>query len=725
MIAGYKMESKQEIKTRRWKTVLRVFRVILYMLVALFGFTYFFSFLGLIVGIIYFIVFKKEWRLHGFMLALTISIATFFPQIVGSKIELYPLFFVAALNYGIILTYFAIFSIYKIWLRLESKGKVRTVNWSKLDFTRKLNTKLKFITLFLLILSPTVLWTSVSINFNVMFNNKSILLWVHTPSTVDLGEPFSVSIQAWDEFERLSAMYKGTVDFSIESYNLTSLLSISSVDVSLPENYTFTGRNRPSDLAYNLKDGKDNGQHLFQATINTPGIHYILVHDSQTDNTYYSNPIIAQNSQNKIYWGDIHSHSILSDGSGSAEHSYYYGRYVAHLDFQALTDHAEIMNLGFRWYEIYKEETNQAYEENEFVTLFGMEYTNHETGHYSCIFDGTAFPENPLIDSREKTLSTPYELWNLLDEFTSSTGSQVLALPHHTVKVRYMQDWSYLNPKYVKIAEVTSIHGDSLYDPYHSLSYRGISVPPPYPVNGSSITDALKMGYRISLYASSDSHDGHPGHTLCQSKAYIGHQRPLTYWWTRNDKRYPGGITALYANELTRANIFSQLQNRFIYCNSDHGRPILNFTINGIGIGGNSTITVANSTVVRDIQIFIAQDGSPASTLKTPASVSTNWIPNWAANVEILKNGELLTTIPINTPIARLNFTDNSLITGAIYGSQSCILRDGSYYLNAYSDNPIPNPANLSTYGADFYIIRIVGQNGRHTYIGPIWVEIA
>ena len=719
------MESKQEIKVPKLKIILRIFRVLIYIVAVLFSFTYFFNIFGLIIGIIYFIVFRKAWRLHGFILALAIAIGTFLPQIIGSQIEMYPLFFVATLNYGTIGIYFVGFTIFKIWTKLESKGKVKALNWNKLNFTRKLSPKLYFVFLSVVILSPTILWSSVSINFNVMFNNKPTLLWVNTPSTVDLGETFRVSVQSWDEFERLSATYKGTVDFSIESYNLTTLATISLVDVTLPTSYLFTGRNRPAGMAYNLKDGRDYGQHVFQASINTPGIHYILVHDSETDNTYYSNPIIAKNTPTDIYWGDIHSHSILSDGSGSANHAFFYARYVAQLDFCALTDHAEIMNLGFNWQEIYKLETDRAYEINEFVTFYGMEYTNHLTGHFTCIFDGAAFPEDPLIDSRDPSLSTPNELWDLLDEFTTSTGSRVLALPHHTTKVRYMQDWSYFNPKYVKIAEVSSVHGDSLYDPYHPLNYRGMSVPPPTSVNGSSITDALKMGYRITLYASSDGHDGHPGHTLSQSKAYIGHQRPYTYWWTRNDKRYPGGLTAIYANDLSRDTVFTSLQNRFIFSSSDHGRPILNFTINGVGIGGNSTITVDNSTVARDIQIFIAQDGAPASTLRTPALVTDNWIPNWAANVEILKNGELLTSIPITSPIARLNFTDSSIITGAAYGSQSCINVDGTYYLNEYSDNPISNPAELTTNGVDFYIIRIVGQNGRHSYIGPIWVEIS
>jgi hypothetical protein len=379
------------------------------------------------------------------------------------------------------------------------------------------------------------------------------------------------------------------------------------------------------------------------------------------------------------------------------------------------------MQMASNWVQKYITLANAKNIPNQFVTFLGMEFTNHHSGHFTCIFDGNQLPQDPLISYR--LLGTPLELWGLLDDFIANTGSRALALPHHTVEEAFLQDWFYYNPKYVKIAEVTSTHGDSLYDPYHELSYRGMYGPPPHPINGCSIVDALKMGLKLSLYASSDGHDGHPGHTIAHTKANIAHQRPYTYWWTRFDKPYPGGLTAVYSTTLTRTSIFSQLENRFIYANSDFGRPIVNFTINGIGIGGNSTLSVINTSTPRNLQIFIAQDGAPASGYHKAASITDDWVPNWNAEVEIIKNGELIKTFNINTALARINFTDTELITGTSYGRESCIKIGDDYFLNEYSDNPLINPDDLHTSGADFYIIRIVGDNGRHTFIGPIWVE--
>ena len=64
---------------------------------------------------------------------------------------------------------------------------------------------------------------------------------------------------------------------------------------------------------------------------------------------------------------------------------------------------------------------------------------------------------------------------------------------------------------------------------------------------------------------------------------------------------------------------------------------------------------------------------------------------------------------------------DSNAIVGASY-EQSCIKIGDNYYINSYSDNPI-NPSTLNTNGFDFYLVRVVGENGRTSYAGPIWVE--
>jgi hypothetical protein len=225
----------------------------------------------------------------------------------------------------------------------------------------------------------------------------------------------------------------------------------------------------------------------------------------------------------------------------------------------------------------------------------------------------------------------------------------------------------------------------------------------------------------MTLYAGSDEHDGHPGHSLSHTRAYIGHQRPYSLWHTRNEHPYPGGISAVYANNLTREGIFSAIEQQKIFGCSDHGRPILDFTINGTRVGNGSTLIVDNQSSHRKINIFLAQDGAPVARKHISASVYPNWVPNWNVSLQIIKNGELWNTTQISSPITNVTIIDTELITGTSF-TPYCVEIDGQWYINKYSDNPI-DPSTLNTGGFDFYLVRAVWQNGRAAFIGPIWVE--
>jgi len=699
---------------------LRMGRIVLFAFGIFSTFWLFFSFIGLFIGIAYFFAFRESsWSRHGIILALAAGTATLLAHVVKSVA---PLTMAIMSSISLLVLYSLSSTILWIWHRT---GRVLPSSLSKaLARLKTIPLNLRRLLILAVILSPVLMWSSVSIDLGVMFDNKARLLWVHAPSTVATSTDFEITVEAWDPYERLSATFKGTVQFSFESYNLTSFNQLTTVSADLPSPYTFTGQNIGSDIAYEIQDGKDNGRHVFTVTIDTPGIHYILVDDSSTGNTYYSNPIIARNASEMntmIYWGDIHNHSELSDGTGSASHSFYYSRYVACLDFMALTDHGEIMLFGPSSFNVLESATNEAYEPSQFVTFHGLEWTNTETGHYTCVFSGDELLKDPILSYL--TLPKTEDLWNALDEFTATTSCRALALPHHTTQKQYLQDWTYINPKYVKLVEVTSVHGECFFEQRHPLNYVGLIAPTPEYTNGTSVIDAFRMGYRMTVYASGDQHDGHPGHSISHTPAFVGHQRPFSLWHTRNEHPYPSGLTAVYASDLTRESIFSALEQQVIYACSDYGRPLLNFTINGVGVGGNSTLLVNDPSTPREIQIILAQDGSPQASFQSAASVTDNWTPNWNVQVEIIKNGELLTSIGINQPLVNITYIDAETITGASYGSESCILVNGQYYINGYSDNPI-DPDTLNTNGADFYLVRIAGANGRFAYIGPIWVEV-
>lgn len=681
---------------------------------------FFFNFVALTIGLLFFLLSSGlEWKRHGLVLAIAAGVST---VIAHTWLGMSPL--KLAFIYGTVpFVIYLLISI--VWTAKPSIREPFSEVIIRIDKLGKAMPRLiRVLLIAMLTISPIVLWSSVSINLGVMLDNETRLLWIHAPTLVNRGDEFDLMVQAWDPYERLSATYTGSVLFSIVSYNLTTYSPIESPVATLPTPYTFTGQAFGSDIAYEIQDSRDNGRHVFSARVETPGIHYVLVEDSLTQNKYYSNPIIVKDLtpiDPRIYWGDFHAHSELSDGSGSPEHSYFYARHIAGLEFSALTEHSEIMMWAPGSFDRLEATTNAVNDPGSFIAFQGLEWTQVETGHYTCIFSGDQLIKEPILSYLH--LPTTDSLWNALDHFTDTTGSRALALPHHTTQNAYVQDWTYINPKYVKIAEVTSVHGEFLYEQRHPLNYVGAIDPPPFYLNGSSIVDAFKMGYRMTLYASGDNHDGHPGHSLSHTPAFVGHQRPWSIWHTRNEHPYPAGITAVYTSGLTREDVFLGLERQKVFACSDHGRPFLDFTINGTAVGDGSVLQVSDSSATREIRIIIAQDGAPPGTRAKAASVEVNWEPDWRAEVEIIKNGEILSTVSIDSPVSEILFLDMDPLSGAVYGRESCVQRDGQYYINEYSNNAI-DPDTLNTGGADFYIVRVVGRNGRYTYAGPIWVQV-
>src|SRR5689334_14245738 len=101
------------------------------------------------------------------------------------------------------------------------------------------------------------------------------------------------------------------------------------------------------------------------------------------------------------FWGELHTHSDLSDGNGSPEDCFAIAR--SHLDFWALADHAfddtvfyvppdseSMQRRGTGWRRLNVDETAwpqvqslcRAYEApGEFIPILAYEWTNFRFGH--------------------------------------------------------------------------------------------------------------------------------------------------------------------------------------------------------------------------------------------------------------------------------------------------------------------------------------------------------
>jgi len=293
-----------------------------------------------------------------------------------------------------------------------------------------------------------------------------------------------------------------------------------------------------------------------------------------------SNPVVVkQNASHSIYWGDLHGHSLLSDGIGDPEAYFDFAKDKAMLDFTSLSDHD--FPMSSRRFEVLKNKTEEANYPKQFLTYFGYEWTEHTAlgGHHNVYYRN--------YDGKEVTIREavhPYELYKVLRE--RNNPKDVIVIPHcHT-----SGDWRCHDPEMTRQVEVFSKHG--------SFEYYA--------------NRFLERGARVGINAGTDDHTGHPG--LVSAPA-----RKATF----------GGLSAVYASTLDRNEIFDAMRNRHNYATSGP-RIYLNYQANkkvpiGSEVAKNAGITLdIEAAGTRPIEtIDVIKNGEVVHTMHTQKPKST------------------------------------------------------------------------------------------------------
>ena len=307
-----------------------------------------------------------------------------------------------------------------------------------------------------------------------------------------------------------------------------------------------------------------------------------------------SNPLLCDPSRERVRWGDLHGHSQLTDGTGTPDAFYTYGREVAMLDFCALTDHD---HWGMRFVDEHEElweelqrVTNAHDDPGVFVTIVGYEWTSWIHGHRHVLsFSDSA----PMLSSLSEETDAPAELWSALE------GTPSMTLAHHSAGGPIATNWEFPpDPVLEPLTEVMSVHGSSEAMDSPSLIYS--------PLRGNFVRDVLDKGFEFGFIASGDSHDGHPG--LPHLSPYYNYRFASE---TRAAKVGTGGLAAVYTEELSRSALLSAMRERATYATSGP-RALLYATLGGEPMGTRSkalrgdaelAVTVHASAPVRALEL--------------------------------------------------------------------------------------------------------------------------
>ena len=429
------------------------------------------------------------------------------------------------------------------------------------------------------------------------------------PATVAEGKPFALRVIAADlQSHNQSYHYKGALELGCKSGDMQ-------------------GTTRAA------ADASDHGSLRVEGVrITGPGPHRIEVIDRENGLMGLTNPIstdIAPPGM-QVFFGEIHSHTDLSDGVGTPEDSYRWARDVEGLDFSALADHFEDgqsynATLEDKW-RTTKGVTEAFNDPGRFVTLLGYEIGTLEAHRNVYFADGVG---RMIVEGRGGETVTMNNVYDKLK------GTEYILIPHAPKFHGINWDAAH-NPDTQRLVEICSWWG---------ISEEGGPL---------SVRTALDIGYEMGFTGGTDNHVAQPGNPDL------------------------GGITGVYAKELTRQAIFEALKARRTFATSG---PRMTIRFEAAGAFMGETCRVAE-----DVRVAVAARALTCEPIRC---------------LEIIRNGEVVHTIEGSGGWdARLAWTD-------------------------------PEPAGVTSIRrrlggqrSTYYYLRVTTVNGGLGWSSPVWVHV-
>lgn len=392
------------------------------------------------------------------------------------------------------------------------------------------------------------------------------------PTIIKTGEPFEIKIAAIDN--------DGYVSF--KSFEPVRFIEIPFEKEIKP---VFFKKDKPAIVF--IKNVVCNREGIFRLAAEFKG------------KIYYSNPFVCEKKpKRRIFWGDPHVHTVLSDCMASRCRSIHFayiaGRYFSFLDWISITDHVSNgrSSLGKWREEVF---TAELYNDSfKYITIPGYEASfKGGSGGDNNIYL-SKFPDYFVEDYENGTIKTVCEK---LIQKAEEQNFEFFAVPHHTSRAVKHGEFSYdIYPgfQFMPAIEIYSkwgsseYHGnpESLLKPHHGPSY---------------VVDFLRKGFVAGFLAGTDTHTSIPSGKI------------------REHIPYQPGFTAAITNTLTRQNIFNTIKRRRTYATAGE-RIFIDFRINEKDQGN---VIKSRESQVRKIFLKIASQ----SEIKI---------------IEVIRNGEII-----------------------------------------------------------------------------------
>jgi hypothetical protein len=306
-----------------------------------------------------------------------------------------------------------------------------------------------------------------------------------------------------------------------------------------------------------------------------PGVYRAVAYRNGTvERVTVSNPLdIVDDNENhahRVYWGEIHAHTEMSDGSGDYSELYRYAREEGCLEFAAASDHADFFSDD-QWLWM-QDVTNAWNQPGSFVTLVGYERGGKDRDRNVY----TSRSRLKLFRGRYPPTSSLDVVWGHFHGDEKVVGG-VHALVAHGVS---WEHWQHHDPSVERFLEIYSMWGandfrDSPLVPEWLDEWiaQGLIKPP------MSANELLQKGAKLGFTGGGDCHQGHCGFVSESPDGQVFNAY----------MNFRCGMTAAVMPHLDRASLIQALRNRQTYATTG-ARILLDFTASGLAMGSIGSV---------------------------------------------------------------------------------------------------------------------------------------
>jgi hypothetical protein len=405
----------------------------------------------------------------------------------------------------------------------------------------------------------------------------------------------------------------------------------------------------------------------FQTSIPSQGIYRLKVVDTKSGKKTTSNPTICTlpgSDKEKTYWGMIHGHSEMSDGTGSIDYYFKQMRDEAGLNFSASSEHDYCEYTTDEMWRMICDTVKRWNQPGSFVVLLGYEWAkwrrNGDGDRNVYYFED----DRPIYRSDDGFYPSPPDLFGAL------RGEKAMVIPHHTASGGNWCDWKDHYPEKERLVEIYQQRG-SMECPVENGNTRPIRERSPVHFEGY-VRRALTLGWRVGFTAGGDDHWGSAGTDRPMRRINRGRFTKI---------RYNPGLMSLRAKRLTRQAIWEEMWNRRIVATTG-ARMLLDFKLNKNPMG--SELTLKESPELAKSRIISVEFHGTAPLKR----------------IEIIRNNEVVKIFESSQYDFKSTWEDTASL-------DEILLKPTRFCPNRFS----------------FYYIRAIQEDGEVAWASPIWID--